>query len=876
MRTTLICALVLALLAPSLAPAASASHTDASLPLLAGDARVDEALAWWAGQPSTRSPYVDGDGCVHRPDDGDEASPCSTYWTKWLAATAAHVGADPASWPSPEASVLGWLKAHASDLREQRVHEDCEGASSPSDACRNARTVSRLKSVLGFAAAGIDPRSVPLPEGGSRDLVADLLETFHEGEFGHPDYVNDDVWAVIALNAAGYEGPKLQAAIDTITAAQQPSGGLAYTTGASPSVDLTASGIMALAPHEAGAFVEDAIGFLRDQQIEEGPQRACWPLRKPAIGEPTATAESTARAIHALAATRRDPLAWAVGSQDPIECLLGLRQADGGFEHVPGQGYSDPQATQQALAALAWTPYGSLQAPNEPEDASRETREDTKIRLELVPGFLRVDEARHASYTFRPSEPGTRTFHGLRWTPHAHPVELTVTVREAGSSEPAGSSSQGSVGAGGDGTPPSIPLPANLTAEREVPFTLTLNATPSDDPVIELKLDWGPGNGTGWQPDNRFTHTFHTLGNRTITAWAKDADGDVARAEAALSVVDAVPRVTIDGPRKVNRTEPATFEAEARDPDGPPPEIRWSAAGETGEGLQEAFRFRAPGEHTVQAVAVDEAGNRGRAAWTVVAPNRPPANVTVRPARVPANETVVLTAHGEDPDGDELRFAWRSPGSKAPSSWGAQRHLETGAPGQRTLIVNASDPYGGWSRVRVVVQITEQAPMDEEGHAARALARASSPLPTVPEPTPEPPASPLAPTLELPRRVQAEANRTSLLEGTARDPDGRVADVTVALGGPLPVRGTETFTARLPGLPPGTYELTAHAVDEAGNRGPARNLTLVVEDATQQEPVEPTTSTAPGERLERASPGPGLGLLVALAALALLIRRGKR
>lgn len=848
--------LVLVLVVATLAGPAAATHDTLTIPLTEGTAPVDDALGW------LEEDRIRPSGCV-------QGDPCSTHWTKWIAVTAAHVGVHPEAWPSDDASPGGWLLDHADDLRDEQLVACQEDPDRSEADCADDRVFSLAKSVLAFRSARRDARHVPLPDGGERDLVAELLDEHGSSEFGRTEQANDDIWALIALNSVGYEGAEVDDTIQRIEQAQGVDGGVAYGQAGTSTVDITASAVMALAPHDRRAFLEDARGYLANQQVTDGDRRGCWTVGSAFSSAPNA--ESTARAIHAIAALGEDPLSWSVDDQSPIECLISF-QRDGGFYHADG-GAVSMMPTQQSLAALAWRPYGSLQQPTDTLEVTDEATVGQEHTASVPGGQLRLGTSAVPEHTWTPEETGQRTFHGFTTDP-ARPVELVVDVQEADEGSQGSSSSDhdgrrdtGSSSSGDDQASgaPHATIEAPARADRNVTFTVHTNATPGKAPVTAFRLQVADREPTDWRPAGTFHVELATLGDAELTAWARDAEGRVSSAaRTTLTVVDATPRIEIEGPSQVNRSTPATFTALAHDPDGPIPRVEWTPEPVSFEGLEAAIALKAPGPHTVQARAADEAGNAANATLTVHALNRGPRNLTVEPTVLEANATEVLHAQALDPDGDELTVAWRPAGADRPRSWGGQLHLGTGSPGNRALHVNVSDPYGAWTSARVDLTIRED-PDQADGTEPHLTVRSSTPTED-PTARPSEPAGPAR--ITTPDTITATANRSRLLHGTAQSPAGDVLNVTVALGGPVPVRGTSNFTALLPALPAGEYELASRAADLNG-WGPWANTTLVVELAP--EPDEPLTATSTDADERRGIP---LGFVSVLAAL--LAAAGRR
>jgi hypothetical protein len=521
--------------------------------------------------------------------------------------------------------------------------------------------------------------------------------------------------------------------------------------------------------------------------------------------------------------------------------------------------------TQQALPGLAWRPYGSLDGPTEPLVAHDEATVDEEHTASVPGALLRLDETSTQQHTWTPEEEHTRTFHGYTQDP-TRPVELVVDVQQAaedsGSSSSSGSPSSTDTDDGEDTEPPTASLTAPDQAERNVTFTVDVHAAAGEHPVTAFRLQAGQAEPTDWRPAGTFEIRLDALGDVPIQAWARDAEGHVSQpAQTNLTLLDASPRLAIDGPTSVNRTEPATFTADARDPDGTIATLSWEAPSNgTARGPNATFTFTQPGAHAIQLRAEDEHGNTAEANATVHAVNRAPRNVTVHPGQLTANETQVIEAEAGDPDGDPLEIAWHDPGADEPRAWGRQLHLDPGPPGRLGLVVNVSDPHGAWTSARVELPVEEDADEDETAaRLANVTTRTQAPQAEAPTSANREPAR-----VDLPDEIRADAATQRLLRVDAASPEGPVANVTVALGGPLPVQGTDPARVLLPALPAGEYELAARAADPAG-WGPWTNATLVVEPTEADVDAEPTARAG-----ENATP---VGLAATVAALALAAGR---
>ncbi len=839
--------LVAALIAPAVlvSPPAGATHDEASLPLSHADVSTHQGLAWLAG-------YVDDDGCAH----SMYAAGCRTELTKWYAITAAHAGLDPTRWPTAEASVLGWLLDHADDLDDE-VLTRCDP---DEEDCRRYRVLSLAKSVLAFRSAGLDPREIPLAGDDHRDTVEELLDTYEGGEFGRPDAVNDDIWALLALNSVGYAGDEVQGAIARTEGAQGADGGVSHTQGQLPDVDTTSSAVWALAPHDRTAFLDRARGFLADSQLTEGDTRGCWPHRKLGL-DPVANTESTAWALQAVAGLDEDPLAWSIDGQGPIDCVLANQNEDGGFGHTRSSG-SGQVESYQAVIALAWAPYGARTQPASTHTIEQQATVGEEHEAVIPGGFIRVGEQARQALAWTPSEETTRTFHGWRTDPIIQRVELVVTAEERTRSRSSASS-----GSPSDPVhPPTLSLDAPATAERNRSTTVQLAAEPADAPVTGLKVDWGDGHVTDWSAAEQPSHTYRSLGPVTLQAWARDADGDVSDAVSAdLLIEDARPILEIHAPAAVPRHTSFELTADAQDPDGPPPRVTWRLGEHAWTGMSANATVAAPGEHRLEATAVDEAGNEVHAQATIVATNAAPTNLTIHPTQLPANETTVVQANATDPDSDPLTFTWLAQGNR---SWGRQLHVTTGPPGELTLTLNVTDAHGGWALGELSVAVVDT-PAPSEPAELKVQTSQESPQDPSPSKGIETP-RPGTPRVELTHVIHGQPGVPTLVQGRAHQANGSITAVALSMGQSVPVRGQESWQALVPALPNGTYEIAARAAGTQGAWGPWTTATLIVEQPSEPRDEPLSLLEAPKQGDARGTP---LGLLVPLVALILAARR---
>lgn len=154
--------------------------------------------------------------------------------------------------------------------------------------------------------------------------------------------VNETIWSVIALRAAGEEPP--QALIQSILAAQAKGGGFPWSRGGSPDSNDTAAAIQALrSAGVGGAPIRRAVAALRTFQSRDGGF-SLTRGREP-------DAQSTAWAIQALLSAGERP------GKAPFRYLAGLRRSDGSYRYSVRYGSTPVWVTAQVLPALAGRPF---------------------------------------------------------------------------------------------------------------------------------------------------------------------------------------------------------------------------------------------------------------------------------------------------------------------------------------------------------------------------------------------------------------------------------------------------------------------------------------------------------------------------------------
>ncbi len=268
----------------------------------------------------------------------------------WACIAIAAAGEDPNSWDQGGDSLVEYLR------------DNPDYASAFNLATAYARTI------LAAVVSGEDPSSFGTYTGGgvvNGDFVQAVKDLYNgtqfEDGFGSTDLVNDDVWAVRALLAAG-ESPnssEMVGGLSFIAANQDANGGWSWAVPGhawyATSPDDTATALLSLlkggyAPDSSA--VEAGLSYLKSEQNDTGGF----------VSYGYDNVSSTAWAVNAIAAARQNPAgsAWS-SSPTPIEYLLGQQQSDGRFpfrDDLP-DGYSElpVQNTAWAVEALVGAHY---------------------------------------------------------------------------------------------------------------------------------------------------------------------------------------------------------------------------------------------------------------------------------------------------------------------------------------------------------------------------------------------------------------------------------------------------------------------------------------------------------------------------------------
>ena len=254
--------------------------------------------------------------------------------TGWAALGLAAAGRNPLDVRHGSRSVIAYLEAHVKDVSDLGEIE---------------------RTVLVLSAAGRSPRSF-----GGRDLVGEIRRAqSRSGAFA--GRVNTTAFAVLALRAAGWSARArpVRKAVAWIARQANPDGGFNFAgRGGASGIDDTGAAVQALAAggRRGSAVVKRAVRFIEGAQNADGG----FPLQAGAASN----AQSTAWAVQALLAARRDPdRVRRRGSRTPLAYLRSLTGAGGAVRYSRTSPQTPVWVTGQALTALARKPFPLAAVP---------------------------------------------------------------------------------------------------------------------------------------------------------------------------------------------------------------------------------------------------------------------------------------------------------------------------------------------------------------------------------------------------------------------------------------------------------------------------------------------------------------------------------
>jgi hypothetical protein len=206
------------------------------------------------------------------------------------------------------------------------------------------RATDVARSVLAAHASGIDPARVT-PQ---LNFVA-RLAAYWDGtkllDTGASASLNDDIFGLLALGAAGAPQSLLDGVAARIRSQQTTAGGWSFTEGAtSPSLDMTGAALAALCTagrRTPDPDVDEALAYVHAQQ-------------DPATGGFGGNSDTAGWVVSGLRACGEDPTgaAWRPAAQDALDFLLSQQLPSGGFRWLPADTAENTLATMDAIRPL--------------------------------------------------------------------------------------------------------------------------------------------------------------------------------------------------------------------------------------------------------------------------------------------------------------------------------------------------------------------------------------------------------------------------------------------------------------------------------------------------------------------------------------------
>lgn len=203
--------------------------------------------------------------------------------------------------------------------------------------------------ILGLVAAGKNPSTFP-----TTDYVA-KLKTFYSGEqLGDAAILNDDVFGLLALKAAGFgNADTVVAGIkDYILSHQNSDGGWSFTVPGNSDSNTTGAAIAALAAAgvpSSDTRIAKALDYLKTAQNNDGgftyDPKSQWGT--------DSDSSSTAWVMWALNALNIDQAAWAKPNGTPKTYLESTQDTGGWFHYQAGDSENSFTAVATAYAAIA-------------------------------------------------------------------------------------------------------------------------------------------------------------------------------------------------------------------------------------------------------------------------------------------------------------------------------------------------------------------------------------------------------------------------------------------------------------------------------------------------------------------------------------------
>ncbi|MCR4328254.1 MAG: DUF4430 domain-containing protein [Patescibacteria group bacterium] len=215
----------------------------------------------------------------------------------------------------------------------------------------NGKAIDYEAPILAITSANKDPRTF-----GSEDYVA-KLKGFSDGiQLGDTTILNDDVFGILALVAAGEpkDGDIISQTTQFLRNHQNGDGGWGYAVGGTSDTNTTAAAVMALASTGMPSSEEpivNALEYLKAAQNGDGG----FPYDPKSEWGTDSDSSSDAWVIMAIKSAGQDPSSWQKEGGTPISNLATFEDESGFYLYQPGNSEDSfsPTTTSYSLIALA-------------------------------------------------------------------------------------------------------------------------------------------------------------------------------------------------------------------------------------------------------------------------------------------------------------------------------------------------------------------------------------------------------------------------------------------------------------------------------------------------------------------------------------------
>jgi hypothetical protein len=237
----------------------------------------------------------------------------------------------------------------------------------------------------------------------------------------------------------------------------------------------------------------------------------------------------------------------------------------------------------------------------------------------------------------------------------------------------------------------------------------------SDPDGGELKYEWQVSGGdiSGSETPEVTWVAPEELGEYTISATVTDEDGNVAVSSSTITVRENhPPEIILTACAEwVVPSASCTIECVASDPDGDNLSYEWLASGGDISGEGSSVTWSAPdvlGTYNIIILVKDDLGSEATTMVTIdVVVNHPPAInslVAQYPKLKPAS-TTAITCTAQDPDGDELSYAWTASRGGISAEGSVAIWVAPNCDGSYNITVVVRDGRGGEAEQSVQVEV---------------------------------------------------------------------------------------------------------------------------------------------------------------------------